>query len=177
VAVEVERKPEPLMVRLWAAAPVVAEAGDRLVMTGTGLLTVKFSEFDAPPPGAGLVSTTAYVPAVAWSLALKVIVSSSGFIKVAVWLTPLYVTVEAATKFVPLMVNTCAAEPAVAAFGDRLPIFGTGFRPVPDMPTVCGLPDALSVNISEALRLPAADGVKVTSTVHVPFAAKLAPVQ
>jgi hypothetical protein len=47
------------MVRLWAAAPVVAEAGDRLVMTGTGLLTVKFTEADAPPPGAGLVTTTA----------------------------------------------------------------------------------------------------------------------
>jgi len=85
--------------------------------------------------------------------------------------------VDAATKFVPLIVKVCAAAPAVAELGDRLLIFGTGFRPVPVKLTVCGLPEALSVNISEALRLPAAEGVKVTSTVHVPLVLKLAPAQ
>ena len=53
------------MVRVCAAAPAVAEAGERLVMVGAGLFTVKFTEFEAPPPGAGLVTTTAKVPAVA----------------------------------------------------------------------------------------------------------------
>jgi hypothetical protein len=75
------------------------------------------------------------------------------------------------------MVKVCAAAPAVAELGDRLLILGTGFRPVPVKLTVCGLPEALSVNISEALRLPATDGVKVTPTVHVPLVLKLAPVQ
>ena len=36
---------------------------------GAGLLTVKLTELDAPPPGAGLVTTTAGVPAAAMSAA------------------------------------------------------------------------------------------------------------
>ena len=39
-----------------------------------------------------------------------------------------------------------------------------GAVPVPDSAMVCGLPAALSVRVSAATRLPAADGVKVTST-------------
>jgi hypothetical protein len=75
------------------------------------------------------------------------------------------------------MVKVWASAPAVAELGDKPLIFGTGFRPVPVKPTDCGLPEALSVNNSEALRLPTAEGVKVTSTVHVPLSFKLAPVQ
>jgi len=89
VTVEDEMKPAPLMVRVWAAAPAVAETGERVVMLGTRLSTAKLSEFDAPPPGAGLVTTTAKVPAVAWSLALSAIVNSSELTKAAVWPTPL----------------------------------------------------------------------------------------
>ena len=65
VTVELERKFEPLMVRAWAAAPAVTEDGDRLTMDGTALpalFTVKFMEFEAPPPGGGFVTTTAYEP-------------------------------------------------------------------------------------------------------------------
>lgn len=39
--------------------------------------------------------------------------------------------------------------------------------PLPLKVTVCGLPLALSVNISEALKLPAVGGVNVTLTSHV----------
>jgi hypothetical protein len=52
-----------------------------------------------------------------------------------------------------------------------------GAIPVPDKPTVCGLPLALSAKLNEALRLPAADGVKVTLTVQVLFGVTVAPVQ
>jgi hypothetical protein len=55
----------PLIVKVCAAAPAAAEEGERLVIVGTGLLTVKFIEFEAPPPGDGFVTTTAYEPAVA----------------------------------------------------------------------------------------------------------------
>jgi hypothetical protein len=61
VTVEVDRKFVPKMVRGWAAAPAVAEDGDRLEIEGTGLLaffTVKFTELEVPPPGAGLFTTT-----------------------------------------------------------------------------------------------------------------------
>jgi hypothetical protein len=87
--VELERKFVPLMVSVCAPAPAVAVAGDRLVMVGAGLLTVKFVEFEAPPPGVGFVTTTAYVPAVAWSLALSWIVNCPEFTYVAVCATPL----------------------------------------------------------------------------------------
>jgi hypothetical protein len=69
----------------------VAELGDRLVIAGTGLLAVteNSTEFEAPPPGAGFVTTTAHVPAVAWSLALSWIVNCPEFTNVAACPTPL----------------------------------------------------------------------------------------
>jgi hypothetical protein len=48
------------MVRICAGDPAVEEGGDRLVRVGTGLsdVTVKFTEFEVPPPGVGFVTTT-----------------------------------------------------------------------------------------------------------------------
>jgi hypothetical protein len=40
------------------AAPALADVGERLVRVGTGLSTVKFTAFEVPPPGAGLLTTT-----------------------------------------------------------------------------------------------------------------------
>ena len=61
MTVEVAMKPEPLMVSVWPAAPAVADGGERLVTAGSGLLavTVKLTLLEVPPPGAGLVTTTA----------------------------------------------------------------------------------------------------------------------
>ena len=47
--------------------------------------------------------------------------------------------------------------------GERLT---TAAVPVPERLTVCGLPRALSVMLSEALRLPLAEGVNVTLIVQ-----------
>jgi hypothetical protein len=44
VTVEVEAKFVPLMVRVWAAAPAVDEAGDRLVIAGTRVFTVTLAD-------------------------------------------------------------------------------------------------------------------------------------
>jgi hypothetical protein len=66
-----ERKLVPLMVSVCAVAPAVAEVGERLVIAGTELLTMKFTAFEAPPPGGGLVTITGYDPAVARSLVLR----------------------------------------------------------------------------------------------------------
>ena len=49
--------------------------------------------------------------------------------------------------------------------------------PVPLSAMVCGLPLALSVKFSEALRLPAADGVNATLTAQVPLSVTVAPEQ
>ena len=64
VSVEVEAKFVPLIVRVWAAAPALAEEGDKLVIVGTRLSTVKFDAVELPPPGAGFVTTTGKVPPV-----------------------------------------------------------------------------------------------------------------
>jgi len=48
-----------------------AEVGEILMLS----VTARFMEFEAPPPGAGFVTTTAYEPTVAWSLALNEMVS------------------------------------------------------------------------------------------------------
>jgi len=56
----------------------------------------------------------------------------------------------------------------------------TGSNPVPLKVTVCVLPATpllLSVKFSEALRVPAADGVNVTPTVQVLLGVTVAPVQ
>ena len=50
---------------------------------------VKLTEFEEPPPGEGLLTTTANVPGLAWSLALSEIVSCVGLTKVAGCATPL----------------------------------------------------------------------------------------
>jgi hypothetical protein len=52
-----------------------------------------------------------------------------------------------------------------------------GAVPVPLKPTTWGLPLALSVKFSEALRLPVADGVNVTLTVQVLLGVTVAPEQ
>ena len=72
--------------------PVRTDVG--LHVTETDLMvdagfTVKFIEFEAPPPGDGFVTTTAYDPAVAWSLVLSEIASFAGLTKVAACGLPL----------------------------------------------------------------------------------------
>jgi hypothetical protein len=87
--IEPKMKFAPLIVRVWAAAPATAEEGDNVLMVGTGLLTVKLTALDDPPPGDEFVTTTAYDPATDWSLAPSEILSSVELTYVAVWFTAL----------------------------------------------------------------------------------------
>jgi hypothetical protein len=41
-----------------AGDPFAREVGERELIWGVGLPTVKLTEFEAPPPGAGFVTTT-----------------------------------------------------------------------------------------------------------------------
>ena len=69
----------PLAVKVNEAAPAVILAGDMAVNVGTGLfpgaLTVNVAAFDVPPPGAGVTTVTAAVPAVVTREALTVAVN------------------------------------------------------------------------------------------------------
>ena len=77
------------------------------------------------------------------------------------------------TELPPLVTVIVCAVPVMATgwlpnerlAGERLT---TGATPVPERLAVWGLPLALSVMLSEAVRLPLAEGVKVTPIVQLP---------
>ena len=58
ISVEPVMNPVPVAVSGLIAVPVGAVVGEMEESTGTGLVMVKLKEFDAPPPGAGLVTMT-----------------------------------------------------------------------------------------------------------------------
>src|SRR5437588_792206 len=62
-------KPLPRTVTVNAAAPAVALAGESELIPGAGLLTVKLTGSEVPPPGAGLKMVTCAVPPTAMSAA------------------------------------------------------------------------------------------------------------
>jgi hypothetical protein len=74
VAVEVVTKLVPLIVRTCEAVPEAAEVGESVVIVGTGLLTLRLTALEEPPPGVGFVTTTGKVPAVATWAAVSGIV-------------------------------------------------------------------------------------------------------
>ena len=67
---EVDTKPVPFTVKVNAAPPAVAPFGERVEIVGAGLLMVNVCAPEVPPPGAGLVTVTGTVPAVAISPAV-----------------------------------------------------------------------------------------------------------
>jgi len=76
-----------------------------------------------------------------------------------------------------LDVPTCC-EPKLRLVGDRVTLGAGGGgadAPVPLSGAVCGLPDALSVIVRLALRVPVADGENVTEAVHDAPAASVPP--
>ena len=64
-----DTKLPPLTVRVKATPPAVAEPGFRLVVVGRGLVMLKLSALEVPPPGSGLKIVTEAVPGVAMSAA------------------------------------------------------------------------------------------------------------
>ena len=69
---EVGVKPLPLTVSVKAPVFLVREEGLRLVMAGTGLLTVNVWELEVPPPGLELNTVTGLVAPLAISAAVIV---------------------------------------------------------------------------------------------------------
>ena len=63
-------KPEPMIVSVKAVPPAVAPVGESDVTTKFALLIVNEMPAEVPPPGAGFVTVTFAVPAVAMSLAV-----------------------------------------------------------------------------------------------------------
>src|SRR5271154_2305293 len=101
-------------------SPAGTQVGKRPSIAGTALellVTVKLIAFEVPPPGAGLVTVTADVPAETMLEAGMAAVNCVELTKV-VGTAPPKLTIEDATKFVPLIVSVKAAPPAAAVFGE-----------------------------------------------------------
>ena len=119
--------PVPVRVNVKAAPPTVAEAGAIEVRVGAeAALIVNDRLPDVPPPGAGFVTVTVAVPAVAISAAVIAAVSCVALTNVVVLAAPLNFTTDVDTNPVPLTVRVKAAPPAVALVGEREVAVGAG---------------------------------------------------
>jgi hypothetical protein len=87
--------------------------------------TVNGLAAEVPPPGAGFVTVTLMLPAIAASLAGIVADRLDPLINVVVSGLPLKFTIDFASKFAPLTVSVKAAPPAACVL-PRLDIVGTG---------------------------------------------------
>jgi hypothetical protein len=133
--------------------------GESELIVGRGLFTVKFEPAEAPPPGAGFVTTTGKVPAVAISAAVTATVTCVAFTNVVVLAAPPNVALAPLTKFVPLTVSVKAAPPAVALVGESEVIVGAGLLtvklvaadvppPGPGFVTVTGNVPAVAISVA-----------------------------
>ena len=75
-------------------------------------MTVKLTGLEVPPPGAGLVTVTASTPVEAMLEAAMAAVNCVELTNVVAGAAPPKLTIEAATKLVPLIVSVKAAPPA-----------------------------------------------------------------
>ena len=108
---------------MWLARAVVMlpvgvnEPDDRV-------LTVKFAAFDVPPPGAGLNTVTAAVPAEEIAAAGMAEINCVALTKVVLRAVPAKLTTDPETKFAPLTVSVKPAPPAAALVGEIVVIAG-----------------------------------------------------
>src|SRR5450432_67557 len=116
----------PFTVRVNDAPPAVALLGESEVAVGTGLLMMKFFECEVPPPGAGFITVTSTVPALAMSEAVIAAVSVVLLTKVVGRAEPFHCTTEVETNFVPVTVRVNAESPAVMLLGESDVSVGTG---------------------------------------------------
>src|SRR6202047_5294195 len=104
----------PVTVSVNAGPPAVAEVCESDVRMETGLLIVKVTVLDVPPPGVGLNTVTEAVPGLVMSPAGTVAVSCVALINVVVNATPFHRTIAPLTKLVPVTISVNAGPPAVA---------------------------------------------------------------
>src|SRR6266446_5377322 len=91
------------------------------------LAMVNDSPLLVPPPGAGFITVTVAVPAVAMSAAVMAACKLVLEAKVVVRALPFHCTVEEEMKPVPVTVSVNAAPPACALVGFSDVAVGTGF--------------------------------------------------
>src|SRR3984893_1733790 len=116
----------PFTVSVNVSKPAIAKVRNSDVDTGTGLLIVKVSGFDVPPPRAGLNTVTGTVPELAMSIAGTAAVNCAALMNVVVSATPFHCTTDPLTKLLPFTVSVNVALPTAAKFGASDVSTGTG---------------------------------------------------
>ncbi|MCI0525280.1 MAG: hypothetical protein L0Y75_08475 [Acidobacteria bacterium] len=101
-----------------------------MIARSVGLLIVKLTTFERPPPGAGLNTVMETVPARAMRVAFTVAVSFCGPSNFVGRSSPFQRTTEFSTKLLlfpaPLTVKAKAGPPATIEAGFRLRMLGVG---------------------------------------------------
>ena len=120
----------PVTVRVKLPLPAVRVVGLMVLSVGAGLLTVKLTAFELPPPGVGLKMVISKVPPLATSAAVICAVASVLSTTLVVRLLPLNLTVAPLTKLVPVTVRVKAPLPAVVVVGLMLLSVGAGLLTV-----------------------------------------------
>ena len=117
-------------------------------------LTTKLKAFEGPPPGAGFVTTTVKLPAIARSPALSVIDNWPLLTKVEECVVELKVTVDAEMNPLPLISTVSGPDPAGAEVGVRPAIVGFGFCGMGPTAMVTVLDLALPIEITTGTATP-----------------------
>jgi hypothetical protein len=140
------------------------------------LLSVMFKEAVRLPPAVGVNVTLSVQLLLAATEPAHVVVSakSPGLAPVNAMLL---MARAALPVFCSVKVWAALVVPRLRLLKVRLVVvtLATGALPVPVRFTVCGLPWALSVMLTAAVRLPMAAGVNVTLIVQLPFTATVLP--
>jgi hypothetical protein len=121
--------PVTLSVNCCICPTVIVSAGG-FTATTTGTASVKALE--VPPPGAGVVTATARLPALANSAAVIVAVNSVALPYVVASGVLPNSTTDCEQKPVPVTVSVVFALPALIVAGEMAPSTGAGFTMVAD---------------------------------------------
>jgi len=172
-------KPVPNTVKVNGPLPAASIAGERLVITGDGLLAddaiVNVADGLVPPPGGGLITVTSTVP-VTFGSDGTVAVSVPLICKVVPSCSPPKLTCDAATKPDPLTIRVNDPLPSGKVDGEMLLITGEGFVVDDDIVKLTAelVPPPGVGLITVTCTVPVTSGSEDTVAVNVPFPCRVA---
>ena len=152
---EVEMNPEPVTVRLKPVAPTWTEAGETPLSTGAGLVMLKLSALEEPPPGVGFTTVMLAVPAAARLAVETTAVSEEAETKVVGSIVPFHSTWDVETNPEPVTVRLVAAEPTGTEVGARDETLGIGLllEPPVELPLPPPQPMTAPIRTTEAYEM------------------------